>query len=157
MEIKDKISIFKLGATILAICDIVYASENAYFYTPFTLLGLCAEGCSSITFPRILGTSKATEMLSLNHKLTASEALNFGFVAKVYENINEVWEKLSQIEKLPMGSIITNKKLMRKFTIEELKKANLAEIEQLVLRMQSEEALEAMLNFQASKAKKSKL
>ncbi|MGL5405346.1 MAG: enoyl-CoA hydratase-related protein [Propionibacteriaceae bacterium] len=33
-----------IGATVLALCDILYASETAYFYTPFTALGLCAEG-----------------------------------------------------------------------------------------------------------------
>lgn len=48
-----------IGATILALCDVIYAAKSAYFYTPFTALGLCAEGCSSVTFPKILGTSKA--------------------------------------------------------------------------------------------------
>lgn len=48
-----------IGATILGLCDVVYSSKSAYFYTPFTALGLCAEGCSSVTFPKILGTSKA--------------------------------------------------------------------------------------------------
>jgi Delta3-Delta2-enoyl-CoA isomerase len=145
-----------ISATIIALCDVIYASENAYFYTPFTALGLCAEGCSSLTFPRILGTSKANEMLNLNHKMTAIEAQSIGFVAKVYQNTQEVLQKLNQIENLPMGSILANKMLMRKFTIDELRKANLAEIDQLVDRMGSEEALMAMVNFQSNR-KKSKL
>lgn len=28
-----------IAATIVALCDIIYASENAYFYAPFTNLG----------------------------------------------------------------------------------------------------------------------
>lgn len=32
-----------IGATILGLCDLIYASESAYFYTPFTALGLCIE------------------------------------------------------------------------------------------------------------------
>lgn len=28
-----------IAATVIALCDIIYASENAYFYTPFTALG----------------------------------------------------------------------------------------------------------------------
>lgn len=146
-----------IGATILALCDVLYASESAYFYTPFTRLGLCAEGCSSVTFPKILGTSKANEMLMLNHKMTAQEALSFGFVAQIYKNEQEVWNKLKQIETLPLGSILANKKLTRKFTIEELESANKSEIEQLGERFLSEDAVNAILSFQQSRQKKSKL
>lgn len=96
-------------------------------------------------------------MLQLNHKMTAKEALSFGFVASVYKNEKEVWQKLNQITELPLGSILTNKMLMRKFTLNELEKANLNEAEQLVERMQSEEAFMAMVNFQSSRAKKNKL
>lgn len=146
-----------IGATMLALCDILYASETAYFYTPFTNLALCAEGCSSITFPRILGTSKANEMLNLNHKMSAKEALAFGFVSHVYKNEQEIWDKLKQIEELPLGSILANKNLTRKFTISELENANKSEIEFLTERMLSGDALAAMLKFQETRQSKSKL
>lgn len=144
-----------IGATTLALADIVYACENAYFYTPFTALGLCAEGCSSVTFPKILGFSKASEMLMLNHKLTAQEAVKYNFVAEIYNNEQEVWEKLKQIDQLSLGSIKANKKLLRKFTINELEEANKLEIEELARRANSEEALLAIMRF--SQVKKSKL
>lgn len=142
-----------IAGTVIALCDILYMSEKAYVYTPFTNLALCAEGCSSLTFPKILGTSKANEMLQLNHKLTADEAYKFGFVADIYKDVSEVWKKLDQIQDLPVGSIIANKKLTRKFTIEELEKVNLAEADGLGERFGSEEALMAMINFQSRKAK----
>lgn len=146
-----------ISATVIALCDIIYASEKAYFYTPFTRLGLCAEGCSSVTFPRILGTSKANEMLMLNHQMSAKEAYEFGYVAKVYKDENEIWDKLKQIGELPIGSILANKKLTRKFTIEELEKANLSECGQLEKRYASEDVLMAMIRFQESRKAKSKL
>lgn len=146
-----------IAATVIALCDVIYASEQAYFYTPFTRLGLCAEGCSSVTFPKILGTSKASEMLMLNHKMSAQEALRFGFVASVYKNEQEVWDKLKQIDELPIGSIKANKQLTRKFTIEELERANNAEADELGLRFQSEEALNALISFQQSRKPKSNL
>ena len=146
-----------IAATIIAVCDIIYASEKAYFYTPFTRLGLCAEGCSSLTFPRILGSSKATEMLTLNHTMTADEAYNFGFVAKVYQDKKEIWDLLKEIAQLPIGSIMANKKLMRRFTIKELEEANKNEAEELSRRFETEEALEAMIRFQQSRKPKNKL
>lgn len=146
-----------IAATVIAVADIIYASEKAYFYTPFTRLGLCAEGCSSLTFPRILGTSKATEMLTLNHKLSAEEAYQFGYVAKVYRDEQEIWDTLKEIAQLPIGSIIANKKLMRKFTVKELEQANDNEVEELKRRFESEEALQALVNFQQAKKPKNKL
>lgn len=146
-----------IGATMIALCDILYASETAYFYTPFTSLGLCPEGCSSVTFPKILGTSKANEMLMLNHKMSVHEALQFGFISSIYKNIQEVWEKLEQIQNLPLGSIIKSKMLTRKFTVHELEAANNTEIEHLEERMLSEEALNALLRYRGSRPKQSKL
>lgn len=51
------------GVTTLALCDIVYSVPGATFNTPFMKLAFCAEGCSSFLFPRIMGVSKANEML----------------------------------------------------------------------------------------------
>lgn len=51
------------GVTTLALCDVVYTVPEATFNTPFMKLAFCAEGCSSLLFPRIMGISKANEML----------------------------------------------------------------------------------------------
>lgn len=95
-------------------------------------------------------------MLMLNHKMGAREALSFGLVAHIYQNEKEVWDKLEQIKELPLGSIIANKKLTRKFTVTELENANLSEFDELEKRMVTEEAFMAMINFQ-QRRNKSKL
>ncbi|NWI84505.1 CDYL protein, partial [Pitta sordida] len=44
-----------LGASILPLCDVVWANEKAWFQTPYTTFGQSPDGCSSLTFPRIMG------------------------------------------------------------------------------------------------------
>jgi Delta3-Delta2-enoyl-CoA isomerase len=52
-----------IACTTLALCDFIYCSDDAFFATPFMDVALCAEGCSSVLFPRILGPMRANEML----------------------------------------------------------------------------------------------
>ncbi|CAG9561254.1 unnamed protein product [Danaus chrysippus] len=102
-----------IAATTLALCDLVYASENAYFYTPFTKVGAAAEGCSSVTFPRLLGEKKAMEMLILNYIMPAKEALEYGFINKVYKSEElhkKSWETIREILNLNQTSVLYSKK-----------------------------------------------
>ncbi|EZA52833.1 Enoyl-CoA delta isomerase 2, mitochondrial [Ooceraea biroi] len=91
-----------IGSTMLGIFDIIYASSKAYFQTPFSSLGLVAEACSSYTFPRLLGHSKAGDMLYLGYKMSAQEAKQRGLVSEVYnhESLEGVWNHLNQVSKL---------------------------------------------------------
>lgn len=144
---------FGIAATTAALCDIVYCSNTAYFLTPFTKLGICAEGGSSYTFPLILGKSKAMEMLLCNHKLTAEEALKFNFVSEIF-NVNEIdkiWKKLLEYSKLPIGSLKVSKELVQKVNRDKLEKAVLDEIHELEKRWTSDEFFEAIASFFNSK------
>lgn len=53
-----------LGASILPLCDIVWASEKAWFQTPYATIRLTPAGCSSYTFPQILGVALVSLLVS---------------------------------------------------------------------------------------------
>lgn len=42
-----------MGVALLPLCDVVVASEEASFSTPYTRLGQGLEAAASFTFPRI--------------------------------------------------------------------------------------------------------
>ncbi|XP_018318123.1 enoyl-CoA delta isomerase 2, mitochondrial [Mycetomoellerius zeteki] len=144
-----------IAATILGIFDIVYASDKAYFQTPFSSLGLIAEGCSSYTFPRLLGHSKAGDMLYLGYKMNAQEAKQRGLVSKVYrhDSLEEVWNYLNKISTLSSQSILATKRLVSRWNKEILLKVNEEEIKELKNIIDSPELIQRMLNFLSRKNK----
>lgn len=105
---------FGIGATMPALCDIIYASNKAFFDTPFVKIGLCVEGASSFTFPFNLGRSKASEMIYLNHRLSAEEAHHFGLISDIipHSQMEQFIEKLHRNGNLPLKHILLNKKIL---------------------------------------------
>jgi enoyl-CoA hydratase/carnithine racemase len=69
-----------IGTTLLLHCDLVYATPNASFATPFLDLGLVPEAGSSLLMPRVMGYQRAFEMLVLGTTFDAARAQIAGFV-----------------------------------------------------------------------------
>ncbi|MEL6546750.1 MAG: enoyl-CoA hydratase/isomerase family protein [Myxococcota bacterium] len=77
-----------IGAPVTSatLCDTLLASTSATFSTPFAKVGLPAEGCSSVQFPKLLGAESAQRMLGPEGwKPTAQEALEIGLANEVLE------------------------------------------------------------------------
>lgn len=72
-----------IGTTMLFHCDLVYASENAVFRTPFLDLGLVPEAASSLLFPQRTGYARAFELLCLGQTFDSTRAQQAGFVNEV--------------------------------------------------------------------------
>ena len=72
-----------IGVTLLPHCDVVYASTTSSFWTPFSRIAVVPEFCSSVTFPAIMGMSRANEMLLLGKQFSATDALACGLVSKL--------------------------------------------------------------------------
>lgn len=144
-----------IAVTMLPLFDIIYTSDTAYFQTPFTSLGLSAEGCSTYTFPKIFGNSKAGDMLYLGYKMTAFEAKQYGFVSEVYkyEHLEDVWKYLKKLSQLSSESILAIKRLVKKWNEKILLEVNVEESNELVKRMQSSDWAERFNKIMLQKHK----
>ena len=145
-----------IGATLLFHCDLVYASDNAKLQTPFTDLGVCPEFASSVTFPALLGSHKAAQMLLLGEPLMAEEALRFGLVNQLVdsgsldETVNAVVGKLSA---KPDDSLRTSRSLLRARN-KDFQKVIDREATEFGRLMSSEEFMQKLDAFLNKKSKK---
>jgi enoyl-CoA hydratase/carnithine racemase len=106
-----------IGTTMLLHCDLVYAGDNAAFSTPFVNLGLCAEGCSSLLMPQLMGHQRAAEALLLGEPFTAETALEIGLINRVLPPSETNAYAAGQARKLaskPLSSLVETKRLMKK-------------------------------------------
>lgn len=145
-----------ISVTVLGLFDVVYATDRATFHTPFSHLGLSPEGCSSYTFPKIMGSSKAAEMLLFGKKLTAQEACAQGLVTEVFPDSTfqkEVWARLKAYSKLPPNAMRISKQIIRNREKEKLHTVNAEESSVLRERWQSDECMNAIASFLSRKAK----
>jgi 2-(1,2-epoxy-1,2-dihydrophenyl)acetyl-CoA isomerase len=71
------------GFSLAMLADIVIAGEAAQFTLAYTGIGLTPDGGASWLLPRLVGLRKAQEMILMNSRLTADEALAAGLVTQV--------------------------------------------------------------------------
>ena len=74
------------GMELALACDIVYASANAKFGLPETTLGLFPGFGGTQRLPRLIGVSKAKELIFTGKVLSADEAYQWGIVNRVVAN-----------------------------------------------------------------------
>ncbi len=71
------------GCNLALACDLRIASQEAKFIQAFVRVGLAPDSGGSFFLPRLVGLSKAMELLLLGETVGAQEALRIGLVAKV--------------------------------------------------------------------------
>ena len=114
-----------LSAALVAHADFIYATPHAFLLTPFSSLGLVAEGGASVAFVQRLGIAKANEALIMSKKITSEELVQTGFVNKIFSGkdqndhegfLNQVVEEVNERlgEHLNQESILKIKELIRR-------------------------------------------
>ncbi|KAB0354833.1 hypothetical protein FD755_022292 [Muntiacus reevesi] len=139
-----------LGASILPLCDVVWANEKAWFQTPYTTFGQSPDGCSTVMFPKIMGGASANEMLLSGRKLTAQEACGKGLVSQVFWPGTFTQEVMVRIKELASCNPVVleeSKALVRCNMRLELEQANERECEVLKKIWGSAQGMDSMLKY----------
>jgi 2-(1,2-epoxy-1,2-dihydrophenyl)acetyl-CoA isomerase len=72
-----------IGLSFMNACDLVVASDDAYFTSAYRHIALTPDGGGTWSLPRLVGLRKAMEILLLSDRFDAAEALRLGLVNKV--------------------------------------------------------------------------
>ncbi|WP_431237147.1 enoyl-CoA hydratase [Mycolicibacterium aichiense] len=73
-----------VGVSLALACDIVLASEKAFFLLAFTKIGLMPDGGASALVAASIGRARAMKMALLAERISAADAFGFGLVSEVY-------------------------------------------------------------------------
>jgi enoyl-CoA hydratase len=113
-----------VGASLALACDVVLASEKAFFMLAFTKIGLMPDGGASALIAAAVGRIRAMRMALLAERIPASEAYEWGLVTAVYPLDAFDAEVASVISTLVSGPAVSLRK-----TKDAINAATLAELE----------------------------
>jgi len=74
------------GANIALACDVVVASISASFIQAFSKIGLIPDSGGTFHLPRLIGRQKASALMMLGDKISATDAEKMGMLYKVFED-----------------------------------------------------------------------
>ncbi len=88
------------GANIALACDIVIASEDAFFVQVFSKIGLIPDSGGTFFLPRIAGFARTNAMYLLDEKIPAKKAEETGMIYKAVSSTELMDEAQKICEKL---------------------------------------------------------
>ena len=134
-------------------CDLRLATRSARFNTAFLDVGVAGDMALPWTLPRLLGASKARELVLLPDKFDATEAQRIGLVARVADDgdaftelvasvvrrltaaspaaLRTLKQNLSDAETLPLGelAVVEAQRHLDLFTLADTREAFAAKVE----------------------------
>jgi 2-(1,2-epoxy-1,2-dihydrophenyl)acetyl-CoA isomerase len=105
------------GCNLALGCDLVYASENAYFVQTFLEIGLVPDLGGAFTLPRLVGLARAKEMALLGERIPAMRARSLGLVNDVFpaeKLLPEVLERARRIAAKSAPAVSLTKRIMNR-------------------------------------------
>ena len=139
------------GNDLCTMCDIRIAGEDAKFSESFLRIGIIPGDGGSWFLPKIIGLSRAAEMILTCDVLDAEKALNWGLVSQIVKNeelITQAKKIANKIASQPPEATRRAKRLLRMSQNVSLDNAlEMAASQQSILQMMDDhrEALDALI------------
>ena len=111
------------GFSLALSCDIRIASEKARFGLAFVLIGLVPDCGMTYFLPRLVGTSKALELMFTGEQMDAVEAERLGIVSRVvpHDELMKVSHELAaRIAQQPAVALELTKRLVYRSMINDI-------------------------------------
>jgi enoyl-CoA hydratase len=115
-----------VGVSLALACDVVLASEKAFFMLAFTKIGLMPDGGASALIAAAVGRIRAMRMALLAERISAADAFGWGLVSAVYpvdEFDAEVQSVISTLVSGPAVALRKTKDAINATTLTELESA----------------------------------
>ncbi len=124
------------GANIALACDVVFAGKSVSFIQAFSKIGLIPDSGGTFFLPKLVGFGKASALMMLGDKVSATDAEQMGMIYKVIDD-----DKLAEtamacakvLAQMPTKGIALTKKLMNEGTVNSLEKQLQREKEEQVI------------------------
>ena len=138
------------GANIALAFDVVVASEYASFIQAFSKIGLVPDSAGTFFLPRLVGFQKASALMMLGDKVSATEAEKLGMIYKVVSSenfIEEVNNIASILANMPTKALGLTKRLLNNSMQNSLEEQLNLESELQIESAQSEDYAEGVDAF----------
>src|SRR5271168_4447457 len=140
-----------VGVSLALACDLVLASDTAFFMLAFTKIGLMPDGGASALIAAAIGRMRAMQMALLAERLPAADALACGLISAVYpaEDFEaEVDKVVSGLLSGPAVAFAKTKDAINGATLSELEAALQRELDGQSVLLKSHDFREGARAFQ---------
>jgi len=123
------------GANIALACDVVIAGTSVAFIQAFSKIGLIPDSGGTFFLPRLVGFGKASALMMLGDKVSATEAERMGMIYKVVADevlLQEGMETAKKLSELPTRGLGLTKKLLNNSSFSTLENQLVAEAHEQV-------------------------
>lgn len=144
-----------VGVSLALACDIVLASDTAFFLLAFTKIGLMPDGGASALVAASIGRARAMKMALLAERLPANEAYDCGLVSSVHPAEGLEAEAAAVIKMLASGPAVAlrnTKHAINAATLTELDGALARETEAQMKLLRTKDFAEGTRAFQERRA-----
>ncbi len=111
------------GANIALAADVCVATESASFIQAFSKIGLIPDSGGTFTLPRLIGFQKASALMMMGDKVSATDAERMGMIYKVFsdDTFEEESMKIAQtLSNMPTKALVATKKLLNASSLNNL-------------------------------------